>query len=90
MQILTLIIIRLIDLYTLAILLRVLGSWVLASQVRLPTWAYNLLHALDVITAPVLNPIRRFIPVVAGMDVSPIVAVFLLQILERILLSLLW
>lgn len=82
-------IVLLFDLYTFAILLRVLGSWLLASQMRLPSWAYSLLHALDQITAPVLNPIRRVIPSVAGMDISPIIAILLLQVLERLLLSLL-
>jgi YggT family protein len=81
------IIILLFDLYTLAILLRVLGSWLLASGIPIPTWAYNVLHALDQITSPVLKPIRRVIPPVAGMDISPIIAVLLLQILERVLLS---
>ena len=79
----------LFDLYTLAILLHVLGSWILAARMRLPLWAYNALHVLDRITAPMLNPIRRVIPPIVGMDLSPIVAMILLQIVERLLLSLL-
>jgi YggT family protein len=31
------------------------------------------------VTDPVLRPIRRFIPVVGGIDVSPIVAILLLE-----------
>jgi YggT family protein len=79
----------LFDLYTLAILLQVLGSWLLVARVRLPLWAYNLLQAIDQITAPVLRPIRRILPSVAGLDLSPIVALLLLQILEWLVMSLL-
>jgi YggT family protein len=77
----------LFDLYTLALLLRVLGSWLLASGIRFPLWAYSTMHFLDRITSPLLNPIRRVIPAVAGLDLSPIIAVMLLQIVERLLIS---
>ncbi|MDH7485452.1 MAG: YggT family protein [Anaerolineae bacterium] len=89
MYILFRIITLLFDLYTLAILLQVLASWLLAARLRLPLWAYDALHVLERITAPVLNPIRRVIPPLAGLDLSPIVAIVLLQIVERLLLSLL-
>lgn len=90
MYTITRIIILLFDLYTMAILLQVLGSWLLAARVRFPLWAYNVLHVLDRITAPLLNPIRRVIPPIAGLDLSPIVALVLLQIVEGLLLRLLW
>jgi len=83
------IIILLFDLYTLAILLQALGSWLLAARMQLPLWAYDLMHLLDRITAPLLDPIRRYIPPLAGLDVSPIVAIVLLQVVEQLLLSLL-
>lgn len=79
----------LFDLYTFALLLRVLGSWLLAAGLRFPLWAYNVMHVLDRITAPLLNPIRRFVPSMAGLDFSPIIAVLLLQIVERLLVSVL-
>jgi len=82
------IVILLFDLYTFALLLRVLGSWLLTAQLRLPLWVYDVLRVLDQITAPILNPIRRVVPPLAGMDLSPIIALLLLQIVERLLLSL--
>jgi len=36
-----------------------------------------------------LNPIRRFIPSLGGLDLSPIVALLLLDVLRRLLVSLL-
>jgi YggT family protein len=83
------IIILLFDLYAFALLLRVLGSWLLTAQLRLPLWAYDALRVLDQITEPILSPIRRIVPPLAGMDLSPIIALLLLQILERLLLSVL-
>lgn len=89
MLILRFIIIVLFDLYTFAILLWVLGSWLLAARVRFPLWAYDVMHFLDRIIAPLLKPIRRFIPPLAGLDLSPIVLLVLLQIVEGLLLRLL-
>ena len=83
------IIILLFDLYTFALLLRVLGSWLLSARMRLPLWAYDVMRVLDQLTAPILNPIRRVVPPLAGMDLSPIIALLLLQIFERLLLSIL-
>lgn len=77
----------LFDIYTFAILLQVLSSWVLAAGARLPLRLYDALHVLHRITAPVLDPIRRLVPPIAGMDLSPIIAMFLLQIIEQLILS---
>ncbi|HUW13634.1 MAG TPA: YggT family protein [Anaerolineae bacterium] len=79
----------LFDLYTLAILLQVLGSWLLVAQVRLPLWVHGILQFIDQITAPLLRPIRRILPAMAGLDLSPIVALLLLQVLEWLVMSLL-
>ena len=79
----------LFDLYTLAILLQVLGSWLLVAQMRLPQWVYSILQVIDQITAPLLRPIRRILPAMAGLDLSPIVALLLLQVFEWLVMSLL-
>lgn len=39
------------------------------------------------ITEPILGPMRRVIPMIGMFDISPIVAFFLLQFIQRILLS---
>lgn len=41
---------------------------------------------LDSIVNPLLDPIRRFIPPVQGIDFSPMVLLILVQVLEYILL----
>jgi len=42
---------------------------------------------LHQITEPVLAPLRRIIPMIGMFDISPIVALFLLQFIQRILLN---
>lgn len=43
---------------------------------------------LDRIVDPLLNPIRRFVPAIGGLDFSPLVLIILLQILESVFISL--
>jgi YggT family protein len=66
------------------ILVDVLGSWLLVSRLRLPNWVFNLLGAVHSIISPLLDPIRRLIPNMGGLDLSPIIALFLLQILQSL------
>ena len=75
--------IYLIDIFftllSLAILARVLLSWVRVSPYH-P--AVELLYR---ITEPILAPLRRVIPSIGMMDISPIIALLLLQIIQEIL-----
>ncbi|HEX7557067.1 MAG TPA: YggT family protein [Leptolinea sp.] len=43
---------------------------------------------LDRIVFPLLNPIRKIVPTMAGLDFSPLVLIVILQILDSILVSL--
>ena len=67
---------------TVAIFARVLLSWV---PVHLPLGIADFLFSA---TEPVLGPIRRALPPMGGIDLSPFVAVILIQVLQGILLSL--
>ena len=44
-------------------------------------FVYQLGRFLDAITEPALRPIRRIIPLIGGIDLSPIVLIFGLQFL---------
>lgn len=61
----------------LAILLRVLFSWINADPSNV------LVQLVYQITEPILAPLRRLIPPIAGLDITPIVALVLLELLER-------
>jgi YggT family protein len=64
----------------LALFVRVASSWVRVSPYsRWVRWAYA-------VTEPILAPLRGFIPSMGGLDVTPIVAYFLLRILQSILI----
>lgn len=82
-------IIRLVDLlfraFTFLILVEVIGSWVLAMRTGLPNWVYDILRAVHSITAPVLDPIRRLLPSMGGLDISPIIALLLLDLLRGVI-----
>ena len=45
----------------------------------------NISNFLTRVTEPVLAPIRRILPNMGGIDVSPIVAIIAIQILQNIL-----
>jgi YggT family protein len=64
--------------YTWIILIRVLLSWVNPDP-------YNpIVQFLIRATDPVLEPLRRLLPTVAGLDLSPIVALLGLSFLQRL------
>lgn len=44
---------------------------------------------IDRIVNPMLNPIRRIVPPLQGIDFSPVIAVILIQVLETLILNLL-
>jgi len=68
-----------------AVLARVLMSWLPMAGIRIDP--YNpIVQFLFAITDPILDPIRRF-TTVGMIDFSPIVALFGLQFIQRILLS---
>jgi len=65
----------------LAILARVVISWVRVDPFN------PLVRILYQITEPILAPFRKVIPPVAGLDFSPIVAFFVLELLRKLLLG---
>ena len=66
----------------LALVVRVILSWI---AFRPGAWYWQWSFAL---TEPLLKPLRRFIPTIGMMDITPIVAWFLLGFLQGIFLRL--
>ncbi|MEK6559039.1 MAG: YggT family protein [Planctomycetota bacterium] len=68
---------KLIGLYEIALLIRIVLSWV-------PHNPYNqAVRFLYRITDPVLIPIRKLIPPFKGIDFSPVIVFFGLDIIKR-------
>jgi YggT family protein len=71
-----------ISLLQIAIIVRVVGSWIhFRPGAWYSRWSYRL-------SEPILRPIRNMIPLFGMVDVSPIVAWLLLIVVETVLLSL--
>jgi YggT family protein len=70
---------------TIGIFLRILFSWINVSpyQNEFAGLVYRL-------TDPIINPIRRVVPPVGGLDFSPMIALFLLRFAAQIIVSLLY
>ncbi len=63
------------------IILRVVLSWVPDLARRFPA----VVQAISQITSPILDPIRRLMPPIGGLDLSPLVAVLLLALARDLL-----
>jgi YggT family protein len=70
---------RLIDLYSLVVLVAVILSWV---QLDRQNPLVTITHSL---TEPFLAPIRRILPPMGGLDLSPMVLLIALQVLKGLL-----
>ena len=66
-----------------AILARVLYSWVDSD----PYPSNDIKRLLWAVTDPILEPLRRFIPPLGMMDITPIVALLLLSVLRRVVVE---
>ena len=71
--------VRLLDLYTLVLLAGVILSWT-----GLP-YDHPLVRVTRALTEPVLAPIRRVLPTAGGIDFSPMVLLVLIGFLRRLL-----
>ena len=78
---------NLLTLLVWAIIINAILSWLVAFDVvNLRNRAmYSIAHFLDAVTRPVLRPFQRFVPVLGGVDVSPIVALLVIVGIQRIL-----
>ena len=73
---------QLISLYTLVIFVRIILSWFPMNPSG-PLGQIN--RVLFQVTEPVLGPARRVIPSIGPLDISPIVVVFGLGFVQRLL-----
>jgi len=68
------------DVLTLAIFLRAILSWFSPSPTNM------LVSILYQVTEPLLAPLRRIVPRVGMLDLTPLVAIILLQLIGSLLL----
>lgn len=70
------------EIVRLALIVRVISSWVRVSPYsRWVRWAYTL-------SEPILRPLRQIVPTLGMIDITPIIAYLLLGLLERFVMGL--
>jgi len=79
-----------LDIYFWIIVLSVVISWLIAFEVlnvRNPQ-AANLVRLLNKATEPVYRPLRKFIPAIGGIDITPIIVIFGIYLAKHIVITL--
>jgi YggT family protein len=74
-----------LTLYTYVIIAAVIASWLVGFGVvnTYNQFARSVLRTLHALTEPVFGPIRRIIPPIGGLDLSPMIALLLIIFLQR-------
>ena len=78
----------LLKLYIYILFAAAIMSWLIAFNVVNPRnqFVAMLAEFLYRITEPVLAPIRRFMPNLGGLDISPIILILLIMLIQRVIL----
>jgi len=71
----------LVNVFLFSIIIQAVISWVNPG-------GYNpIIGLLNQLTAPVLNPVRRFVPPISGLDLSPMVAIIILYLITLLFIQ---
>jgi YggT family protein len=78
---------EIIHLLILAIIAAAVMSMLIAFGVANPRnqLVYSVADFLNKITDPILRPIRNFVPLFGNVDISPVIAILLLEALQMVL-----
>ncbi|MDP7143228.1 MAG: YggT family protein [Alphaproteobacteria bacterium] len=75
----------LLDIYFWIIIISVVISWLIAFDVvnARSAQAQNLIRLLNKATDPVYRRLRKFIPDIGGIDITPMIVIFALVLLQN-------
>jgi YggT family protein len=75
---------ELISLYWWIVIIAVVMSWLVAFGVvnTFHPFARGVVRFLDAVTEPVFRQVRRVIPAIGGLDLSPLIVLILLEFLS--------
>ncbi|HET7336228.1 MAG TPA: YggT family protein [Rhizomicrobium sp.] len=78
---------QLLSIYTWVVIAAVVVSWLVAFGVlnTYNAFARSIVQALDALTEPVFRQVRRIIPPLGGLDISPLIVLIGLQFLRYVI-----
>src|ERR1700753_442452 len=78
----------LLGFYVMILLLTVIVSWLVAFDVInvRNNLVRSVVYALSALTEPILNPLRKVIPPVGGLDLSSLVLLLLIQLVRSVII----
>ena len=84
MEPIAILIYRIIDIYFYVVIANVVISWLVALNIinTYNQFVAMILYATRRLTDPLLDPIRKILPNLAGLDVSPVVLILLLFFIQ--------
>ena len=90
LQLLILLLIRLLNIYLWLIIAEVMVSWLVVFGVlnMKNKWVYKGCSLLDAATRPPIDYLRRFVPPLGGIDITPMIVIFIIYFLQGFLYSL--
>jgi YggT family protein len=82
---LRLLLLTILDLYWWVVIAAVIASWLVGFGIinAYNSIARTILRALHALTEPVFGPVRRIIPAIGGLDISPLIVLLLLTFLRN-------
>jgi YggT family protein len=82
---LRILLITVLDIYWYIILAAVIASWLVGFGIinSYNPVARSILRALHALTEPLFGPVRRIIPAIGGLDLSPLIVLLLLTFLRN-------
>ncbi len=92
MNIIGQLLIFILDVYFYIIIASVIISWLIAFEVlniKNPQ-AQNLINLLNKLTEPVYKPLRKFIPPIGGIDITPIIVIFAIFLLQNLIVRMMY
>ena len=84
MQPILLLLYRVIDIYFYILIINIVLSWLIAFNIvnMQNKIVVTILYATNRLTDPLLNPVRRILPNLGGIDISPIILVLCLFVVQ--------
>ena len=77
-------VLQILKLYSYVVIANVVISWLIAFNVlnTQNRFVYSILELTYKLTEPILNKIRRFLPNLGSLDISPIILLLLIWVIE--------